>query len=220
MPIRVGATRTEHKSSSGTRCARDQTRVDDRDAGRRSARALAQPLIYRRHAGKEACNRNKLPHRHRFLTPRRCMRMVRPAFEGDGTPRSCFPNRRECRSMADDARERDDGGRPPDDEAALAARLRHLGDRLRHVPPDAASGQSHIARPAADASAMARGFRLSSELVAGVLVGAAIGWALDHWLGISPWGMIVFLLLGFVAGVLNVMRAAGVLPAKTLDPPR
>jgi len=32
--------------------------------------------------------------------------------------------------------------------------------------------------------------------------------------------MIVFLLLGFVAGVLNVMRAAGVLPAKTLEPPR
>ena len=122
--------------------------------------------------------------------------------------------------MADDARERDDGGRPPDDEAALTARLRHLGEQLRHVPPDAASGHSHTARPAADASAMARGFRLSSELVAGVLVGAAIGWALDHWLGISPWGMIVFLLLGFVAGVLNVMRTAGVLPAKTLEPPR
>ena len=122
--------------------------------------------------------------------------------------------------MADDARERDDREPPPDDEAALTARLRQLGERLRHVPPDAASGQRHIAPPAADASAMARGFRLSSELVAGVLVGAAIGWALDHWLGISPWGMIVFLLLGFVAGVLNVMRAAGVLPTRTLDPPR
>ena len=122
--------------------------------------------------------------------------------------------------MADDARERDDREPPPDDEAALAARLRQLGERLRRVPPDAASGQRHIAPPAADASAMARGFRLSSELVAGVLVGAAIGWALDHWLGISPWGMIVFLLLGFAAGVLNVMRAAGVLPTKTLEPPR
>ena len=31
--------------------------------------------------------------------------------------------------------------------------------------------------------------------------------------------MIVFLLLGFAAGVLNVMRAAGVVPTKTLDPP-
>ena len=61
-----------------------------------------------------------------------------------------------------------------------------------------------------DPSALARGFRLSTELVAGVLVGAFIGWALDKWLGISPWGMIVFLLLGFAAGVVNVMRAAGV----------
>ena len=59
-------------------------------------------------------------------------------------------------------------------------------------------------------SAMARGLRLSSELVAGVLVGGGIGWLLDKWLGISPWGLILFLLLGFTAGVLNVMRAAGV----------
>lgn len=61
-------------------------------------------------------------------------------------------------------------------------------------------------------SGFARGFRLSSELVAGVIVGAVIGWSLDHWLGITPWGMIVFLLLGFAAGVLNVMRSAGVMP--------
>jgi ATP synthase protein I len=56
-------------------------------------------------------------------------------------------------------------------------------------------------------SGMARGLRLSTELVAGVLVGAGVGWALDRWLGISPWGLIVFLLLGFAAGVRNVVRA-------------
>ena len=57
---------------------------------------------------------------------------------------------------------------------------------------------------------MARGFRLSTELVGGVLLGAALGWLLDRWLGTSPWGLIVLVLLGFAAGVLNVMRAAGV----------
>ena len=112
--------------------------------------------------------------------------------------------------MADDARETDDREQPPADEAALSARFHRLGERLgRHHPglPTAMPGQ----RPStADPSAIARGFRLSTELVAGVLVGAAIGWVLDRWLGISPWGMIVFLLLGFAAGVLNVMRAAGV----------
>ncbi len=50
--------------------------------------------------------------------------------------------------------------------------------------------------------------RLSTEFVAAILVGAAIGWLLDQWLGIGPWGLIVFLLLGFVAGVLNVLRSA------------
>ncbi len=58
---------------------------------------------------------------------------------------------------------------------------------------------------------MARGLRLSSELVGGVLVGAGIGYALDYWLSTKPWGFIVFMLLGFVAGILNLMRAAGVL---------
>jgi ATP synthase protein I len=48
-------------------------------------------------------------------------------------------------------------------------------------------------------------------------VGAAIGWGLDKLFGISPWGLIVFLLLGFAAGVLNVMRAAGVVKDPTVN---
>ena len=58
---------------------------------------------------------------------------------------------------------------------------------------------------------MAVGLRLSSELVAGVLVGAALGWGFDRLLSTSPLGLIVFLLLGFTAGVINVMRSAGVM---------
>ena len=51
-------------------------------------------------------------------------------------------------------------------------------------------------RSATDHSALARGFRLSSELVAGVLVGAGIGWLIDRWLGTLPWGTFVFALAG------------------------
>jgi ATP synthase protein I len=120
----------------------------------------------------------------------------------------------------DDARGNGNRGHPPPDEAALSARLKRLGDRLGHVrsgrPSDSRSPDQ---RPSADPSAIARGFRLSTELVAGVLLGAGIGYLIDWGLGISPWGMIVFLLLGFAAGVLNVMRAAGVVPTNTLDPP-
>ncbi len=109
--------------------------------------------------------------------------------------------------MADDARNNDDLEKRHTDEAALSARLRRLGDELGRQRPGE-SPEMHRGRPAADASGYARGFRLSSELVAAVLVGAAIGWALDRVFGISPWGMIVFLLLGFAVGVVNVVRAA------------
>jgi ATP synthase protein I len=106
----------------------------------------------------------------------------------------------------------------PPDEATLSARLKRLGEQLGNVHPERPSDSSPGRPPAADPSAIARGFRLSTELVAAVVVGAAIGWLLDYWLGISPWGMIVFLLLGFAAGVLNVMRAAGVVPSNPSDP--
>jgi ATP synthase protein I len=122
-------------------------------------------------------------------------------------------------SMADDARTNGDRDRRPTDEAALSARLRRLGERLGDHHPGESPASAPGQRPVSDPSAIARGFRLSTELVAGVLVGAAIGWLLDRWLGISPWGMIVFLLLGFAAGVLNVMRAAGVVRQTTLDQP-
>ena len=55
----------------------------------------------------------------------------------------------------------------------------------------------------------AQAMKLSSEFIAGILVGAGIGWVFDQWLGTGPFGLIVFLLLGFAAGVLNVLRSTG-----------
>jgi ATP synthase protein I len=101
---------------------------------------------------------------------------------------------------------------PKADEAALSARLDRLNQRLSKVRKDRGiqTDQSGSGAGPSNASAMARGFRLSSELIAGVLVGAVIGWGIDRLLSTSPWGLIVFFLLGFTAGVINVMRAAGV----------
>ena len=117
-----------------------------------------------------------------------------------------------------DARENGDRDKQQANEAALSARLQRLKEGLgwahnaANRPPE-----SPGADRAATASGYARGFRLSSELVAGVVVGAGIGWLIDRWLAISPWGLIVFLLLGFAAGVLNVMRSAGLVAGTALD---
>lgn len=56
---------------------------------------------------------------------------------------------------------------------------------------------------------VAQAFKISSEFIAGILVGGVMGWAIDHFFSTSPWGLIVFLLLGFCAGILNVLRATG-----------
>lgn len=58
------------------------------------------------------------------------------------------------------------------------------------------------------ASAYSFGFRLATDLIAGVLGGFGIGWLLDYLLGTSPWFLLVFTPLGMVAGIMNVIRAA------------
>jgi ATP synthase protein I len=113
--------------------------------------------------------------------------------------------------MSQDTSGQSEPDRRPSDEADLSARLRRLGDRLDHTRASQTSEPIPDDKPVVDSSAMARGLRLSSELVGGVLVGGVIGYMLDRWLGISPWGFIVFVLLGFVAGMLNLMRSAGFL---------
>jgi ATP synthase protein I len=62
-------------------------------------------------------------------------------------------------------------------------------------------------------------FKLSSEFIAGIAAGAGLGWVIDAFVGTSPWGLIVFLLLGFGAGVLNVLRSAGMVAQTGPRPP-
>ena len=118
--------------------------------------------------------------------------------------------------MAAGANDGENGSRDQSsDEAALSARLGSLDHRLsavrdgRKIGTDQSGNEQDAAQ--AKASAMAVVLRLSSELVAGVLAGAGLGWGFDRLLSTSPWGLIVFLLLGFIAGVINVMRTAGVM---------
>ncbi len=99
-----------------------------------------------------------------------------------------------------------DGRGGPDGEGeGLEERRRRLDAAIaaRKPVPGRSEGR------ASESSAYAQALTLSSEFIGAVAVGFGIGFGLDHFLGTKPWGMIVFLLLGFCAGVLNVMRTAG-----------
>ena len=73
-------------------------------------------------------------------------------------------------------------------------------------------------RRQSDMSGLSRGFRLASEFAAAIIVGAGLGYLIDMVLPTRPWGMVVLLLLGFAAGVLNVVRATREMNAATAVP--
>ncbi len=60
-------------------------------------------------------------------------------------------------------------------------------------------------------------WRIAIELVAAVFVGGGLGWLIDGWIGSRPWAMVVFLVLGFAAGMLNAYRAAMRIAGETAD---
>ena len=94
---------------------------------------------------------------------------------------------------------------PSKDE--LSHRLDALKDKLGESQPQTAERQHKPS--SSDRAGIAQALRLSSEFIAGVIVGGAIGYAVDTFFNTSPWGLIVFLLLGFCAAILNILRAAG-----------
>ena len=93
----------------------------------------------------------------------------------------------------------------------LAARIaRARGERVvRKQPADVGPG----------VSGASRAYRLSAEFVAAIIVGAGLGFGIDFLAGTKPWAMIVLLLVGFAAGVLNVVRATAEMNAATAVPP-
>jgi len=103
-------------------------------------------------------------------------------------------------------------------DSELSGRLSGLGSALNKVQAERkAEAKSSEPDKTSASAGMTLAFRLGAEFVAGVLVGAGLGWGLDYLLGTKPWGMIVFLLLGFAASVINMMRAAG---ETTTKPPK
>lgn len=91
-----------------------------------------------------------------------------------------------------------------EDREALKARAAGIGARLEQVKARRAPQLD----PAARTNAMGQAFKIAIELVVGVLFGGLVGWFLDGYLGTRPWLLVLFLVLGFAAGLTNVVRTA------------
>ena len=52
------------------------------------------------------------------------------------------------------------------------------------------------------------GMKIASDLIAGVLVGIFLGYTLDNFLETKPLFIVVFVFVGFIAGMVNVYRTA------------
>ena len=76
-----------------------------------------------------------------------------------------------------------------------------LKDRLKN-----ARKKLKVEKENPQTSNIGQAFKLSTELVAAVLVGTIIGFILDNWFDTKPWLIIIFFFVGVVAGILNVIR--------------
>lgn len=110
--------------------------------------------------------------------------------------------------MSGPADDRGSGGsrKPPDDTAAFETRLSELEEKLGKVKAQRGETRRAETDGGAGGRGMAYGMRMATELVAAIIVGGLIGWGLDRFLGTTPWMFLCFFLLGFAAGVLNVLR--------------
>ena len=76
------------------------------------------------------------------------------------------------------------------------------------IAKDKFKNNSIITNNNENSSFMGAAFKLGTELVSAVLVGTIIGFILDTWFDTKPWLIILFFILGSIAGILNVIKVA------------
>lgn len=99
-------------------------------------------------------------------------------------------------------------GEKVSDEDRSAKETRHadLSKRIAEIENRQKKERRH-SKSRLPTGGMALAGRVTTELVAGIVVGTFIGWALDKWLGTTPALMVLFFFIGSAAGMMNVWRA-------------
>lgn len=93
---------------------------------------------------------------------------------------------------------------------------KRLNEALKDSDLEIRHGQVEETRDDTDSNAsgqgMAMGMRISVEFVAAIIAGVVVGRGLDTWWGTDPWMLILFIFLGFGAGLLNIYRMLNNIP--------
>lgn len=98
----------------------------------------------------------------------------------------------------------EDGALSQDVRDEFKKRLHDLGaklDQTQKADQQSASDEGSRGR------GLAMAMRMGSEFVVAVLIGGAIGWYLDKWMGTTPLMLFLFVMFGFAAGTRNIIRA-------------
>ena len=82
----------------------------------------------------------------------------------------------------------------------------HFKTRLE-IAKNKISKRSTISKDSSS-SKLGIAFKMSTEMVAAVVVGTIIGFILDNWFGTKPWLILIFFFVGVITGILNVVRTA------------
>jgi ATP synthase protein I len=103
-------------------------------------------------------------------------------------------------------------GNSPEDQENLKARLARLSADLqaqREADRQEAERKAQVESSGKNlGQAISLGFRVLTEFVGPIIVGALIGWRLDVWLNTTPFLLILWLGFGVAAGFRNVYRLA------------
>ncbi len=82
-----------------------------------------------------------------------------------------------------------------------------FGEKLDKARPLSEEERLRAAQAHSQGTALGKGMRVGSELLAALLVAGALGYGLDRLIGTLPWFMLFGIFIGFAAGILNVQRA-------------
>ena len=84
--------------------------------------------------------------------------------------------------------------------------LKEISTRLKIAKKKISKIEKNNGGP--NATSLGKAIKISTELVAAVVVGSTIGFLLDNWFGTKPLLIICFFFIGVAAGIMNVFRSA------------